>query len=87
MMATLQATPLPWAVMWGVVGLLIARRFVAALLQPSPGRVQSAVGNAITSIIVIDAVLAAGYAGPFWGLTIFALLPLTMLMAKFITQT
>jgi 4-hydroxybenzoate polyprenyltransferase len=81
------ASPIPWAAMWVVVALLVARRFVAALLQPSPARVQSAVGNAITSIIVIDAVLAAGYAGPYWGLTIFALLPLTLLMARFIPQT
>ncbi|MEM1304749.1 MAG: UbiA family prenyltransferase, partial [Planctomycetota bacterium] len=64
-----------WLLMWGVITLLIARKFAVAILQPSPRRVQRAVGNALQAIILIDAALAWGYAGPFWGLAIFALLP------------
>ncbi len=76
-----------WLVLWGVIALLIARRYVAAILQPTPKHIQAAVGNAIQSIILIDAALAWGYVGPYWGLAIFALLPPTMLMARFIRQT
>lgn len=84
---SLQAPLFRWFVLWAVIALLIGRRFVAALLQPTPRHVQSAVGNAIQSIILIDAALAWGYAGPFWGLAILALLPPTMLLARFVPQT
>lgn len=76
-----------WLLLWMVVALLISRRFVAALLQPTPRHVQSAVGNGIQSIILIDAALAWGYAGQIGGLAILALLPLTMLLSKWIPQT
>lgn len=84
---TLAVPKFQWGLLWVVIALLIARRYVAAILQPTPRHIQSAVGNAIQSIILIDAALAWGYAGPFWGLAIFALLPPTMLMARFIPQT
>lgn len=83
----LVAPGLPWAVLWGLVALLVLRRMVAAVAQPQPHRVQSAVGNAIQSIIVIDAAIAWGYAGPFWGLALLALLPPTLLLARFIPPT
>lgn len=76
-----------WIVLWLVVTLLVGRRYVAAILQPTPRHIQGAVGNAIQGIILIDAALAWGYVGPYWGLAIFALLPPTMLMARFIPQT
>lgn len=76
-----------WYVLWAVIAMLVGRRYAAAVLQPTPKHVQSAVGNAIQGIILIDAALAWGYAGPFWGLMIFALLPPTMLLSRFIPQT
>ena len=76
-----------WLVLWVVIALLVGRRYVAAILQPRPRQVQAAVGNAIQSIIVIDAGLAWGYAEPFWALAIFALLPPTLLMARLIPPT
>ncbi|MEN1679966.1 MAG: UbiA family prenyltransferase [Planctomycetota bacterium] len=80
-------TEFRWLVLWAVVAMLVGRRYVAAVLQPSPRTVQAAVGNAITSVIIIDAALAFGYAGQFWGLAIFALLPPTLLMSRFVPQT
>lgn len=79
--------PFRWYLLWLVIALLIGRRYVATILQPTPRHVQAAVGNAIQGIILIDAALAWGYAGPFWGLAILALLPPTILMARFIPQT
>ncbi|QDU88648.1 prenyltransferase [Pirellulimonas nuda] len=76
-----------WLLLWLVIAMLVARRLVAALLQPSPAQVQAAVGNALQTIITIDAALAWGYAGPQWGLAVLALLPPTMLLAHFVRQT
>lgn len=83
----LRVTTLAWGLLWMVTALLIARRFVAAVLQPGPRTVQSAVGNAIQGVIVIDAALAWGYAGQLWGLAILALLPPTMLLSRRVPQT
>ena len=79
--------PLGWAMLWCVVGLHSGRRFVAAIIQPTPSKVQGAVGNALRSIILINTALACGIAGPVWGLGILLLLPPTMFMARFIPQT
>lgn len=77
-----------WWLLWGVIALMISRRIATAVLQPSPQKVQQAVGGAIQYLIVINAALAWGFTDdPFWGLLIFALLPPTMLMAKFVPQT
>lgn len=83
----LTASDFRWYLLWTVLAMLVGRRYVAAILQPTPRHVQQAVGNAIRSIIVIDAALAWGYADPFWGLAILALLPPTVLLAQFIPQT
>ncbi|MCB0074439.1 MAG: UbiA family prenyltransferase, partial [Caldilineaceae bacterium] len=84
---TLRVSMLAWATLWGVVTLFVCRRFVAALIHPDARRVQAAVGHGIQCIIIINAALAWGYAGHFWGLAILALWPPTMLAARFIPQT
>jgi len=83
----LEISAFRWLVMWSIVAMLVGRRYAAALLQPRPHHVQAAVGNAIQSVIIINAALAWGYADPFWALAIFALLPPTMLMARLIPPT
>lgn len=76
-----------WLLLWAVIAMLVGRRFAAALLQPKPRTIQQAVGNSLQCIIIINAAIAWGVAGPFWGLTIFALAPPTWWMARFIPQT
>ncbi len=76
-----------WLLLWLVIGMLVARRLAAALLQPDPTHVQGAVVNALQTVITINAALAWGYAGPQWGLAVLALLPPTMLLGYFIRQT
>lgn len=82
-----QSSPAAWWLLWGVVALMIGRHFVTALLWPKPGTVRRAVGGAIQGIILIDAALAAAYVGPYWGMTVLLMLPLTLLAARFLPQT
>lgn len=79
--------PGAWWLLWGVVLLMIGRHYVAALVWPRPLVVRKAVGGAIQGIVVIDAALAAGYTGPFWGCAVLAMLPLTMLATRWLPQT
>jgi hypothetical protein len=72
---------------WTVVGLFATRGMVAAILQPTPKNIGRGVGIAIQGLVVIDATLATLYAGPVAGLAILALLPVTMLLARWIPQT
>lgn len=76
-----------WVVTWTVVGLIATRGMVAGILQPTPKNIGRGVGIAIQGLVVIDATLATLYAGPMAGLAILALLPVTMLLARWIPQT
>lgn len=80
-------TPVAWITLWLVVTLLIFRRPAAAILQPTPRHVQSAVGGMIAGVILLDAALAWGYAGRTPALAIFSLYPLTLLLARFVRPT
>jgi 4-hydroxybenzoate polyprenyltransferase len=75
------------ALVWTVVGLFATRGMVAGILQPTPKNIGRGVGIAIQGLVVIDATLATLYAGPVAGLAILALLPVTMLLARWIPQT
>lgn len=83
--ATMQ--PGTWYLIWAIVALIATRGMFAAILQPTPRNIGRGVGIAIQGLVVIDAVLAAVYAGPVAGLAILALLPVTMLLARWIPQT
>lgn len=76
-----------WAIGWSTAGLFATRGMVAAILQPTPRNIGRGVGIAIQGLVVIDAVLATFYAGPVAGLAILALLPVTMLLSRWIPQT
>jgi hypothetical protein len=80
-------TPLGWWLLWAVITAIVARRCVLAILDSRPGRVQAAVRQAILWLIVIDAALAFGYSGPFWGCAILLLLVPASLLAIWIDQT
>jgi 4-hydroxybenzoate polyprenyltransferase len=76
-----------WYLFWLVLMLLVARRCVAAVVQPAPARVQAAVRNAIHSIIVLDAAVCVGFAGPFWGLAVLLLMAPTLLLTQWLKAT
>ncbi len=76
-----------WYVLWGAIGLIISRRCIMAIFEPSPHRVQAAVRNSVHAIIVLDAAVCVGYAGPYWGFAVLSLLFPTMLLALWLNAT
>ena len=63
-----------WLALWGVLGVSILIRCGQAIINPVPQRMQSAVGNAIMSLITLDAVLVLAFCGEQWAVTVLALL-------------
>ena len=76
-----------WYLLWAVLALITGRRCAIAILQPSPQRVQAAVRHCVHSIIVLDAAVCVGYAGPFWGLVVLVLLFPTLLLTIWLDAT
>ena len=63
-----------WRVLVVVMGVWILRRFVRALADPTPKRVQIAVSQGILSIVMLDAVACYAVRGVFWAIMILLLL-------------
>lgn len=63
-----------WLSLWSVLSVLIVSRCFQAILDPSPCRMQAAIGNAIMSIITLDAVLVLAFSGEAWAILVFMLL-------------
>ena len=67
-------TGFAWLALWGVLGVSVLIRCSQAILNPMPQHMQSAVGNAIMSLITLDAVLVLAFCGEQWAVTVLALL-------------
>ena len=76
-----------WYLLWAVLALVTARRCSLAILETSPQRVQAAVRHCVQSIIILDAAVCVGYAGPFWGLVVLALIFPTLILAQWLKAT
>jgi len=63
-----------WLALWCVLGVSILVRCCQAIIDPVPQRMQAAVGNAIMSIITLDAVIVLAFCGEQWAVTVLALL-------------
>ena len=63
-------------------GLLIFPPVFKAIREPQPRNIGLAVKAGVISLIVMDAALAASFAGWLYGLAVLALLPLSRLLAK-----
>jgi 4-hydroxybenzoate polyprenyltransferase len=63
-----------WLTLWALLGTSILLRAGQGVLDPSPGRVRAAVGNAIMSIITLDAVLVLAFCGERWAIVVLSLL-------------
>ena len=70
---------LPFLVLFG---LLIFPPVFKAIREPQPRNIGLAVKAGVISLIVMDAALAASFAGWLYGLAVLALLPLSRLLAK-----
>jgi 4-hydroxybenzoate polyprenyltransferase len=56
--------------------------FVQATREPSPDRIRQAVKVGVLSLILLDAAVAAGFAGLWYGAIVLLLLPLSMILAQ-----
>jgi 4-hydroxybenzoate polyprenyltransferase len=83
----LAVIPLGWYGLWVVLALIIGRRCLMAVFDPSPKRVQSAVRNCVQSIIVLDAAVCVGYVSPYWGFAVLALLLPTFALTMWLKAT
>ncbi|MDB9528024.1 UbiA-like protein EboC [Oscillatoria sp. CS-180] len=75
---------LPFA---GLFGMLVLPAFAKAAQDPSPTTIQKAVKTGVLSLIVLDAAIAAGFAGWPYGLAVLGLLPLSMALARLFAVT
>ncbi|MBD2080143.1 UbiA-like protein EboC [Leptolyngbya sp. FACHB-17] len=66
---------------------LILPAFIKATQDPSPKTIQNAVKSGVLSLIVMDAAVAAGFAGWLYGAMLVVLLPLSMLLARLFAVT
>ncbi len=63
-----------WMLLWCVLSISILLRAVLGIIDPSPSRVRAAVGNAIMSIITLDAVLVLSSCSEQWAIVVILLL-------------
>ena len=78
-----------WAVL-PFVALLAARvlpPFVAAARQPQPKLIGAAVRAGVLSLILLDAAVAAAFAGPLHGAAVLALWPVSLALARLFAVT
>ena len=61
--------------------------FVTAARNPRPAAIGGAVRAGVLSLILLDAALAAGFAGPVHGLVVLALWPISMRLARLFAVT
>lgn len=76
-----------WYLLWAALGLIIARRCLMAVFEPSPQRVQAAVRHCVHSLIVLDAAVCVGYASPYWGFAVLSLLFPTLILTLWLDAT
>lgn len=76
-----------WWLLVGVLGVLIVRRFVAAVVAPSPLNVQRAVKDGILSLVVLDAAIVAVARGPWWSVPVLLLLLPALWLSRRLAMT
>jgi 4-hydroxybenzoate polyprenyltransferase len=83
----LQDEPSRWYLLMAMLGVLIGWRCVQAMLNPRPYFVQTAVRQAIMSIIILDAAGAVAARGLWAAIAILLLLVPTMAAGQWIEST
>jgi 4-hydroxybenzoate polyprenyltransferase len=76
-----------WAVLLALIAFPIIGRCLAAVSDPIPLRVQTAVKRAILSLILFDGAVTLAVAGPMWAIAVLALFVPTMLLAAWVYST
>jgi 4-hydroxybenzoate polyprenyltransferase len=76
-----------WLFLWSVLSASVLLRGFLGMIEPTPERVQQAVGNAIMSIITLDAVLVLAACGEPWAVLILTLLVPFLLGRRIVSPT
>lgn len=76
-----------WLALWCAAAVFMAWRLTPAVNRPTPRLLQAAVGTALRGLIVADAVLVGGFAGPAWGGAMLGLLALSLLLTRVASPT
>jgi len=87
---TVGGRPLPattWLALWGIISASIVLRAVVAILDPAPARVRLAVGNAIMSLITLDAILVLASCGELWAVVVLLLIGVFVLGRQLVPPT
>lgn len=75
---------LPFA---ALLAIRVLPNFVKAAREPIPETIRAAVKMGVLSLIILDATIAAGFAGLYYGLLVLILLPLSMKLAQIFAVT
>jgi len=65
----------------------VLKPFISAVRQPTPENITEAVRAGVLSLIVLDATVAAGFAGLPYGLLVLSLLPISTALAQIFNVT
>jgi 4-hydroxybenzoate polyprenyltransferase len=76
-----------WFLLWALLAAITARRCVAAVVDPSPPRVQAAVRHCVQTIVVLDAAVCVGYVSPYLGFAVLALIFPTVVLGWWLRAT
>lgn len=76
-----------WLVLWSLIATSILMRAGLGVVDPNPARVGLAIGNAIMSIITLDAVLVLAACGERWAVAVLCLLVWFMLWKRIVPPT
>ncbi len=75
---------LPFA---ALLAVRVLPNFIQAASDPTPDKIRNAVKVGVLSLIILDATVAAGFAGFPYGLLVLILLPISMSFAKMFAVT
>lgn len=76
-----------WTMLWSMVSGSVLLRALLGVLDPVPQRVRAAVGNAIMSLITLDAILVLASCGERWAVAILLLLVPFLLLRRVVPPT
>lgn len=83
----IRTEPGVWFLMIGVLGVLIARPCLRAIIDPGPQRVQLAVQQCILSLIILDAVACYAVRGTTAAMAVVSLLVPTVVLGRWVYST
>lgn len=76
-----------WLTLWAIIATSILYRVAVGIGDPAPGRVGFAVGNAIMSMITLDAVLVLAACGERWAIVVLCLLAWFLFFKRLVPPT